>query len=161
MFLNFWSIVHLLFYICFLYVIILTFKLVYQHYRWPKTLILAFGVLGLISLAVQNYPHGDGISTNADQKMEKIKVETIGLTDFHLMLKHGEDVEGRPIVIETATRTTGLVMGFRWKPKTEIFNYTGQNKLEYELTASLEWTFMGTAFYAEHKHYNGTLSLLE
>lgn len=161
MLLNLWSIVHLLFYICFLYVIIQAIKLVYQHYRWPKTLVLVLGVLGFISLAVQNYAHGYSISMNTGEKIEKIELETIGLTDFHLMLIHGTDAEGRPIVIETAPRTTGLIMGFRWKTQTEIFNFTGQNKLEYDLTASLEWTFMGRAFYTEQRRYDGALSLSE
>jgi hypothetical protein len=130
-------------------------------------------VLGLLSFKMNSKNENDKIKTfdlqNISQKIEpenfkgnthfnEKKLEGNLLTDFHMLIKYGEDNNEIKLLTAYVDRI-GIEMGTEWKPSTVFLNKVHNNLYEYHISGSIDWKILGIRFYTQSKEFDGKIEL--
>ncbi len=163
-----WGILNIIILIYFIIICFQATKIIRENLGGMATLIL---VLGLLSFKVKSKDENDKIKTfdlqNISQEPEKFernthlkgkKLEENLLTDFHMLIKYGEDNNEIKLLTAYVNRT-GIEMGTEWKPSTVFLNKVHNNLYEYHISGSIDWEILGIRFYTQLKEFDGKIEL--
>lgn len=165
-----WGILNIVILIYFIIICFQAVKVIRENLGGMAALIL---VLGLLSFKVKSKDENDKIKTfdlqNVSQKtapdkiegntyLKEKKLEENLLTDFHMLIKFGEDNNEIKLLTAYVNRT-GIEMGTEWKPSTVFLNKVHTNLYEYHISGSIDWKISGIKFYTQAKEFNGKIEL--
>lgn len=165
-----WGILNFAILIYFIIICFKAVKVIRENLGGIAALVL---VLGVLSFKVNSKDENNKFKTfdlqNVSQKMESekfkgstyfkdIKLEQNLLTDFHVLIKYGEDNNEIKLLTAFVNRT-GIEMGTEWKPSTVLLNKLHNNLYEYNISGSIDWKILGIRFYSQFKEFRGKTEL--
>lgn len=161
-----WSILNLIIYLYFIYLIVGFITKEKQFYK-PQfkviaIFILVIGIVQIIS-ASNKVKSTNLITINSDynkknnSKIEKLKLEDNWTFDINMLVKYSIS-QNEYIPIESNTFLTGFVSGYVWEFKSIKTNsYNPNEKTKFVATGILKWNLFGITVYNESKTFSGII----
>lgn len=154
----------------FIYTAFRAVKLVAEKYGLAATLVLIFGILGIMSsrsdATVRNtvnnrlkYTFVDRDSVRASN-FSHIKVKNDLISNIELITLIGKyGTTDSLVVVEANAAQFGFSSGVRWvSDYVEIMPVVGSDQFRYSIYGTKSWSLLGVDFYTHSTNYEGSFS---
>lgn len=166
-----WAVINIAAYVYFIYVLIISGKLVRQKLGVLAACVFVLGLLSFMNGSdknsrsknntadtVQKWKQYQSDSLDKNMNMTNwIKVDSNWISSYSLFYTHGK-IKGsnQRIPLEASSTMSGLSLGTQWKPyDINMEPLAHKEGFKYTVYGTVDWYLMGIRIYSQEKTYTG------